>query len=142
MRVSRFRLRPLFRSVVPRAVLLAALLFAAAGCGRVQTPTPAASDQVTISMLVEPSPPAPGPTTLVFSLRDRAGQPISDARLEVEGNMSHAGMAPVKGVLAAGQNGIYRIPFEWTMSGDWLVDVTFTLKDGTRLTRRFPVAVK
>ena len=59
----------------------------------------------------------------------------------IEANMSHAGMMPVMADSAAGKDGVYRVPLNWTMGGDWYVDVKFTLPDGQTITRRFPVHV-
>ncbi len=122
---------------------LAALLFALAGCGRVQQATPAtAADGLTITMTTEPSPPVVGDGVVVLTVRDAAGQPVAGATVEIEGNMSHAGMKPSFGKAEGGQGGVYRVPLQWTMGGDWYVDVKLTLADGKIATRRFPVTVK
>ncbi len=121
---------------------LATLLVALAGCGRVQKAAPAADDGLTITMTVEPSPPMIGDGTVVLTVKDAAGRPVDGATVEIEGNMSHAGMKPSFGKVEDGQGGVYRVPLQWTMGGDWYVDVKLTLADGKTATRRFPVTVK
>jgi hypothetical protein len=120
-------------------MLLVAVL---SGCGRMQRADGATSDSYGVTMVVEPSPPAVGSSTLVVTLNDPGGQPVDGARLEVEANMSHAGMVPVLASAEASQAGLYRVPLRWTMAGDWTVDLAFTLADGSRVVRRFPVSVK
>jgi hypothetical protein len=121
------------------AVLLLVLL---AGCGRVQRTNSAPVDAYVVSMTIEPSPPAVGPGTVVATLTDPEGRPVDGARLEVEANMSHAGMVPVLADTAESHAGAYRVPLQWTMAGDWSVDLKFTLPDGARVVRRFPVSVQ
>lgn len=92
-------------------------------------------------MVVEPEQPAVGPATLIFTLTDESGQPINNATLKIEGNMTHAGMTPVFGEATTGANGRYEIPFEWTMGGDWFVTANITLPSGQEISREFPVTV-
>ena len=110
-------------------------------CGRVQQNPSEDNAGVTVEMAVEPEQPAVGPAMLIFTLKDEAGQPVDNASLRVEGNMTHAGMTPVFGEATAGQNGRYQVPFEWTMGGDWFITVNITLPDGQELSREFPVTV-
>ena len=120
-------------------VLVLALLLAAC---RPENPTPAATGDMQIDMVVRPQPPAVGETTLVISLSDAEGNPVTDAQVSARGDMSHAGMAPVTGSTDVGNDGDYAIPFAWTMAGDWFVDVTVTLEDGRELQQRFDVSVE
>ncbi len=55
--------------------------------------------------------------------------------------MSHAGMKPVLANISEGESGVYAVPFEWTMGGDWFVAVTATLPDGRVATKRFDLSV-
>ncbi len=116
--------------------LLVALLLA--GC-RQPPPTPTAALQ--IDLTYEPAPARVGQAALLITVRDTAGQPVTDAKVSARGDMSHAGMAPVLGEGEPQGNGRYRVPFEWTMSGDWFVDVTVTLPDGAVAQQRFDLTV-
>lgn len=83
-----------------------------------------------------------GPAALEIALTGPDGAPVTDATLNVRGDMSHAGMVPV---LQEGhtrnRQGIYSVPFEWTMAGDWIVIVEARLPDGQTITRQFDVTV-
>lgn len=80
---------------------------------------------------------AVGETTVTVTVRDPQGNPVDDAQLTINGNMSHAGMQPVIVETATSSNGIYTADFAWTMAGDWFVTVTVTLPDGTVVSERF-----
>ena len=82
-----------------------------------------------------------GAATLTIHVTDAAGQPVEDAAVTVEGNMTHAGMTPVQATAAGGQGGQYTAPFNWTMAGDWVVTVKVTLPDGRQAQADFPVGV-
>ena len=113
-----------------------------AGCERIQSPGQPPAAAVQINLLMEPAQPLVGPAQVVVTLADPAGRPINNAGVDIEGNMTHAGMTPVFAQAKAGQNGRYVVPFEWTMGGDWVVTVKATLPDGQIETRQFPVTVQ
>ena len=117
------------------------LLLLLAGCGRIQQANPAPPDSYMVTLTADPAPPVVGDAAISVTLRDAAGHPVDNARVAIEANMSHAGMTPVMADGAAGKDGVYRVPLTWTMAGDWYVDVKFTLPDGQKITRRFPVQV-
>ena len=121
------------------ALLLLILLIPLAACAR-QSQRPAAGD-VEMTLAVRPDPPAVGDATLEITLTDGEGNPIEDARLNVKGDMSHAGMEPVLAEVEGGAGGVYQVPFRWTMGGDWFVTVDAVLADGTTISRRFDLAV-
>ena len=99
---------------------------------------------------ISPTPPGIGPARLIITLHDTTGNPIEGARVRVEGNMSHAGMAPVLDSAIAEGEGRYTVPaFSFTMAGDWILTLTAELPDGrvtqvqkvTGVTSRPPGAV-
>lgn len=112
-----------------------------AGCGRMQAAATPVQDGFVMALDVQPSPPVVGGGQLVVTLTDPAGSPVADARLTVEGNMSHAGMKPSFGTVTAAADGRYTVAIQWTMAGDWYVDITATLADGRTIARRFPLTV-
>jgi hypothetical protein len=71
-----------------------------------------------------------------LNLSDAGGQPISGATVEIEGNMSHAGMAPVFAQAIEKEPGQYEAPLEFTMGGDWFILAKVTLPDGRHLERQ------
>jgi len=72
-------------------------------------------------------------------LADEAGQPIEGADVELEGNMSHAGMVPVFAAAREVAPGQYEAQLEFTMGGDWFIVVRAALPDGRSLERTFDV---
>lgn len=111
------------------------------GC-RQQTPTPNSDSDLNIALAVEPEPLVVGEATLVITVTDPSGAPVNDAQIAARGDMSHAGMAPVFGEVEGGTNGQYRVPFQWTMAGDWIVEVTVTLANGETAIKSFEASVR
>jgi len=106
-----------------------------------QTAATPAQDGFVMTLAAQPSPPVVGDGQLIVTLADPAGKPVADARLAVEGNMSHAGMKPSFGAVTAAADGRYTVAIQWTMAGDWYVDIKATLSDGRVIGRRFPITV-
>lgn len=128
-------------TTLKRVSVLLLLLLLLPGCMR--NSQRAAENTAVAIVLQQPLfPPLVGTSPLAVSVTDAAtGEPINDATVTVKGDMTHAGMVPVLAEVAHGDNGVYKIPFEWTMAGDWIVTVTVTLADGTQATRTFDVLV-
>lgn len=118
--------------------LLFLILMTAAGC-RQQTPTP--TSDLNIMLAVEPDPLMVGDATLVITVNDASGAAVNDAKIAVRGDMSHAGMMPVFGEIEGGTDGQYRVPFQWTMAGDWTVEVTVTQANGEKVVKSFDAEV-
>jgi hypothetical protein len=128
--------------VAPRAqhrVLTALLVFCGlsclAGCGRTDP-----ADAIRVSWTLDPSPPAAGtPIVARLTLRDSAQQPITGARLRLEGLMSHPGMAPVNAAVVERGNGEYEAPLQFTMAGDWILLVTGELPGGVQIKKQIEI---
>jgi YtkA-like len=73
-------------------------------------------------------------------LRDAAGQAVAGARVSLEANMSHPGMAPMFAEAKEGEPGQYMGSMELAMAGDWVVLIHVTLRDGRKLEREVNVA--
>src|SRR3569832_533036 len=82
---------------------------------------------------ITPQPPRVGHATITLRVADGSGKPVSGARLKLEGNMSHAGMAPIFADATEVEPGRYRTSLELPMAGDWMVLVHLTLANGTRV---------
>lgn len=123
-----------------RLLIICFMLVLLVACNTEQTVSVIAN--LNIELAVEPDPPTAGDATLMITVKDTEGKPIEDATVAVHGDMDHEGMTPVDGESTSGQNGIYHIPFEWTMGGGWILDVTVTLPDnGGIATERFELNV-
>jgi hypothetical protein len=118
------------------------VLFLLLGSGCARASRQADSAAVEITMTAIPFPPYIGESRLIIQVADEMGNPIDDAYLKIKGDMTHAGMEPVLAeVNGGGANGVYEIPFAWTMAGDWVVTVDLQLPDGTKAQKRFDMAV-
>lgn len=130
-----------------RAFLLAGvlilLLVGTWGCGRSQSAAAVETqDDYQVTFATEPAAPGQGDGVVLITVKDKAGQPVDNARVAIEANMNHAGMTPENAEATTGQAGVYRLPLTWTMGGAWYVDARITLSNGEVLRRRFPVDVK
>jgi len=88
---------------------------------------------------ISPQPPRVGKVTITINIKDTSGAPVSGARLNLEGNMSHAGMAPVFAQARETAPGRYQSSMELSMAGDWNVTVHATLSDGRKLDHEFEI---
>ncbi len=109
------------------------------GCRESQQTEDSGDADVTIDVAFEPDPPTTGESTLLITLTDADGDAINDASVAVRGDMNHAGMVPVNAEAGNASDGVYSIPFEWTMGGDWILTVTATLADDTVITEEVDV---
>ena len=92
---------------------------------------------------VSPVSPAVGrPATVSLKLTDfLLSKPVSGARIQLEGNMTHPGMTPVFAEAKEDGPGRYHATLEFTMAGDWVVSVRAALPDGRKTDRQFDVKV-
>lgn len=94
---------------------------------------------IAVQYEIAPQPPRAGTTTIDVKLTDKNGVPVGGARVDLEGNMSHAGMAPVNGEAKEVETGKYRGTLQLTMAGDWIVLVHIALPDGQKLQRQIEI---
>ena len=120
---------------VGRRCTLVLLFLVLAGCTRGVGPLP----DVRVELAVQPQPPQIGPAIVQVSLTDLAGQPVAGAEVEIEGNMTHAGMVPVLSPAVEVEPGRYRGELEFTMVGDWFILVRASLADGRSLEEKVDV---
>jgi len=94
---------------------------------------------ITIDHQLSPLPARVGPERITLILRDSTGQPVSGAQITVEGDMSHAGMAPVFTQAKETEGGQYQADLDLSMIGDWIILVHSTLRNGEKIDRQFEV---
>lgn len=111
--------------VIARLVLILLLVTLVLACHR-----SAQNSGITFKYEVTPLPVRVGAATFDVELRDASGQAVSGAHVELEGNMSHAGMSPVIGVTREIESGKYRGTLPLTMAGDWIILVNVTRANG------------
>lgn len=79
-----------------------------------------------------------GETTLLVSVKTGDGKAVANpGALTVRGDMSHAGMVPVFAQVDESTNGVFSLPFEWTMAGGWIIEASLTLPNGDVATDNF-----
>jgi len=109
--------------------------FFVSGCSRPINPPPA----VTLEHAISPEPPRVGPATVILKLADSAAKPLAGARITLEGDMSHAGMAPVFDEAKEIEPGRYQGHLRFEMAGDWVILLHVRLPGGQMLERQFDV---
>jgi len=72
-------------------------------------------------------------------MADASGHALSKARIQVEGDMDHPGMAPIFSDAKETAPGSYQAPITFTMGGDWTVLLHITLSDGRKIERQWNV---
>ena len=120
-------------------MLLVMTAFVLVGCRESQQADDADDTGISIDVTFDPNPPTTGDATLLITLTNANGDPVNDATVAVRGDMNHAGMVPVNAEAGNASDGVYSIPFEWTMGGDWILTVTATLADDTVITEEVDV---
>ncbi len=88
---------------------------------------------------ITPQPPHVGPITVSFQLQDST-KPVTGARVALEGDMSHAGMAPVFGDAHEVSPGHYQGQLDLNMAGDWVVLMHITLPNGQKVEEQMDVS--
>jgi copper(I)-binding protein len=119
-------------NLLQRSVAFLILLMIAVAC-RQQTLSP---EDVNVDIAIADS--VVGETIAVVTVTDTEGNPIDKlGSLSLRGDMSHAGMLPVLRESDESTEGVFTVPFEWTMGGTWMVEVTLTLESGDVITESF-----
>lgn len=116
-----------------RILLLFFVLLVAVACRQEAT---LSADNVNLDITVTDS--LVGETTLIVDVTDDEGNPIENpGTLNLRGDMDHAGMVPVIVDAEDSNNGVFTVPFEWTMGGAWTVTATLTLPDEETVTATY-----
>lgn len=125
-----------------RSRLLFALLIVSVALVACRQQEPAGEDaQVTVEMAIEEANPGVGETAVLITITDADGNPVNDALVTVRGDMDHAGMQPViPDAVATVTDGVYRIPFEFTMGGDWIIEANILLSNGVTVSETLNVS--
>ena len=105
-----------------------------AGCHRSWS-----TGDVRIEPEFEPNPPRVGAVTITLRVTEALGKPVTGARLKLELNMTHAGMAPVIADAQEVEPGSYRANVQLSMAGDWSLFVDVTLANGNKVYQSFDI---
>ena len=106
------------------ATRLLLLLGALSSCGG--DPVVSAQSDFTFEATVDPNPAIVGRNTMVFTVKDKNGNPVAGATLAVDPEMpQHGHGSPEVPVLTEVGNGQYRaFPIALVMVGRWEINVT------------------
>jgi hypothetical protein len=100
---------------------------------------PAQARDLTFESTLSPRPVVGRPALLELHVLDAGGRPVLGAQLRVEAQMSHPGMAPLLATATERGNGVYEVPLQFSMAGDWIVLVTGSLPNGDKVEHRVDV---
>jgi hypothetical protein len=121
------------RGILIRNSLIAlAVLLALAGCHQATRQ----ADDLVIESEILPQPLEAGAVILNLKARDAASRPVTGALIELEGDMTHPGMAPVFGKATEGVAGYYSGRLDLPMGGDWVILMHVTLAGGQKIERQ------
>ena len=97
----------------------------------------------TVDVKIDKNPPSQGKNNMEIAVKDRAGKPVTDAKVLVEYVMPPMpGMAPMNYKADAALKGeTYRATMDLSMAGPWNVSVKITRADKTQ-TVRFTIDAK
>lgn len=113
--------------------LLVLLMFSGIVLLMIACSRPAAKSSASVTdKEVSPNPARVGPVMVSFHLSD-AAKPLSGAQVSLEGDMTHAGMAPVFADAHEVAPGKYQGKLNLSMPGDWVLLLHITLPDGRKL---------
>jgi hypothetical protein len=98
------------------------------------TQTTSSNETQTITVTIAPvTTPRIGETPIIVTVQD-GETPVTDATVEVTGDMTHACMVPVISSAELTENGSYQTTdFSFTMAGDWILTADVRLPGGERL---------
>nr|BDT28879.1 FixH family protein [Bacteriovorax sp. HI3] len=71
------------------------------------------------------------PVNFTFTLKDKEGKNIENAKIDIEATMNHGGMIPIFTEATYLKDAIYSTRFKLTMLGEWIIFLTITLPDGS-----------
>ena len=70
------------------------------------------------------------PVDFVFTLKDIAGSPVQNAKMEIEATMNHAGMVPLYAQAEFVSGPFYKTRIKLTMAGEWILFLKIRLHSG------------
>lgn len=144
--MTRFVQHPVRLVLAASLALLALAACRPGGDGRSTAPSngqggAVAGDAAGLTAAVEVTELVVGRGTVTVTVRDGEA-PVSGATVEVQGDMTHAGMTPVIAGAVEAEPGVYRTDgFAFTMAGDWIVTAEVSTPDGREVTAEAFVTV-
>lgn len=110
--------------------------FLFAACHR----TSGAGSTVMLNYEIMPSPARVGPAEIAVTLKIVNAEVVTAARVTLEADMAHPGMAPVFAQAKETAPGKYVGNLNFTMPGDWVILAHVTLPDGSKVERQIELS--
>lgn len=97
--------------------------------------------QIQVTLATDPNPPQLGKGTLTIGVHDASGQPVDDAKVSFDLNMTTMNMGRQSGTAAAQGGGKYAAYGNFTMRGPWRVSTTVKTAAGVSTSKDFIMTV-
>lgn len=94
-----------------------------------------------IALTTDPNPPRLGSANFIITVKDEKGQPVKDAKVFFDLNMTAMNMGTQQGNATSQGDGTYAATGKLTMRGPWKVVTKITMPDGKELSKDFTVEV-
>lgn len=91
-----------------------------------------------ITLTTDPNPPS-GNTNFIISVKDDKGNPVKDAKVSFDLNMTTMNMGTQQGNATAQGDGTYAAAGKLTMRGPWRVATKVTMPDGKIMNQNFDI---
>ena len=95
-----------------------------------------------ISLTTDPSPLRMGNANFIISVKDEKGQPVKDAKVFFDLNMTAMNMGTQQGDATSQGDGTYAAAGKMTMRGPWKVTTKITMPGGKEMNKDFTVDVQ
>ena len=105
------------------------------------SPKTSSSNSRSISLSTSPDPLRLGPATFMIEIKDKNGQPVDDATVTFDINMTAMNMGTQRGTATLQGNGRYSASGNMSMRGPWRVRTGITMPDGSIENKDFTVNV-
>ena len=95
-----------------------------------------------ISLSTDPNPLRMGPANFIITIKNDKGDPVSNATVNFDLNMTMMNMGTQQGTATSQGDGRYVATGRLTMQGPWRVTTKITMPDGQVINKSFTVKVQ
>ena len=127
--------------VILLAILTVAVIFLGWKTMSIPNPGTSTSSGGSITLSANPNPLRLGQATFMIDVQDKKGNPINNATVSFDINMTAMNMGTQRGEATPQGNGQYKAIGNITMRGLWRVRTTVNMPDGSTENKDFTVNV-
>lgn len=95
-----------------------------------------------VSLTTDPNPLRMGNANFIISVKDEKGEPVKDAKVFFDLNMTMMNMGTQQGDATSQGDGTYAAAGKMTMKGPWKVTTKITMPGGKEMNKDFTVDVQ